>query len=130
MPEKGHVRPGDLIVGSDSHTCAYGALVHSQPGSVALIWPLFLQLESSGSVCLRRLDLKLKESCKMCLPKDVILHLIGDVGVEGARYMTAEFCGSTVRNMDIPGRMTMSNMAIEMGGKAGIVEAIRPLKNT
>jgi len=56
-------------------------------------------------------------------PKDVILHLIGDVGVEGARYMASEFCGSTVRNMDIPGRMTMSNMAIEMGGKAGIVEA-------
>jgi 3-isopropylmalate/(R)-2-methylmalate dehydratase large subunit len=56
-------------------------------------------------------------------PKDIILHLIGDVGVEGARYMASEFCGSTVRNMDIPGRMTMSNMAIEMGGKAGIVEA-------
>jgi len=57
--------------------------------------------------------------------KDVILNLIGDVGVEGARYKAAEFCGCTVRDMDIPGRMTMSNMAIEMGGKAGIVEADR-----
>jgi len=54
--------------------------------------------------------------------KDLILHLIGDVGVEGARYMAAEYAGSTVRSLSISERMTMSNMAIEMGGKAGIIE--------
>jgi len=55
--------------------------------------------------------------------KDVILHLIGDVGAEGARYQAAEYAGSTVRAMPISERMTVSNMAIEMGGKAGIIEA-------
>ncbi|CAG0952187.1 MAG: 3-isopropylmalate dehydratase large subunit [Candidatus Methanoperedens sp.] len=124
MPEKGHVRPGDLIVGSDSHTCAYGALGAFSTGigstdmafvfATGKLWfrvPATFRFEVEGKLP------------KCVYPKDVILHLIGDVGVEGARYMTAEFCGSTVRNMDIPGRMTMSNMAIEMGAKAGIVEA-------
>ncbi len=124
MPEKGHVRPGDLIVGSDSHTCAYGALGAFSTGigstdmafvfATGKLWfrvPETFRFEIEG---------KLPERV---YPKDVILHLIGDVGAEGARYKTAEFCGTTVRNMDIPGRMTMCNMAIEMGGKAGIVEA-------
>ncbi len=124
MPEKGHVRPGDLIVGSDSHTCAYGALGAFSTGigstdmafvfSTGKLWfrvPQTFQFEVEGRL----------PAC--VYPKDVILHIIGDVSVEGARYMTAEFCGKTVRNMDIPGRMTMCNMAIEMGGKAGIVEA-------
>ena len=124
MPEKGHVKPGDLIVGSDSHTCAYGAVGAFSTGigstdmafvfATGKLWfrvPETFRFEVNGKL----------PSC--VYPKDVILHLIGDVGVEGARYKTAEFCGSTVRNMDIPGRMTMCNMAIEMGGKAGIVEA-------
>jgi 3-isopropylmalate/(R)-2-methylmalate dehydratase large subunit len=54
--------------------------------------------------------------------KDLILHLIGDIGAEGARYMAAEYAGPTVSSLGIPERMTMSNMAIEMGGKAGIIE--------
>ncbi len=124
MPEKGHVRPGDLIVGSDSHTCAYGALGAFSTGigstdiafvfATGKLWfkvPQTLRFEVEGKLP------------RCVYPKDVILHLIGDVGAEGARYKTAEFCGSAVRNMDIPGRMTMCNMAIEMGGKAGIVEA-------
>lgn len=126
MPEKGHVRPGDLIVGSDSHTCAYGALGAFSTGigstdmsfvfAIGKLWfrvPETMRFEVNGKLP-RRVH-----------SKDVILHLIGDVGVEGARYKAAEFCGSTVRGMDIPERMTMSNMAIEMGGKAGIVEADR-----
>jgi 3-isopropylmalate/(R)-2-methylmalate dehydratase large subunit len=124
MPEKEHVRPGDLIVGSDSHTCAYGALGAFSTGigstdmafvfATGKLWfrvPETMRFEVNGKLS-RRVH-----------SKDVILHLIGDVGVEGARYKAVEFCGSTVRDMDIPGRMTMSNMAIEMGGKAGIVEA-------
>ena len=126
MPEKGHVRPGDLIVGSDSHTCAYGALGAFSTGigstdmafvfATGKLWfrvPETMRFEVNGKLP-RRVH-----------SKDVILHLIGDVGVEGARYKTAEFWGTTVRDMDIPSRMTMSNMAIEMGGKAGIVEADR-----
>ena len=124
MPEKGHVRPGDLIVGSDSHTCAYGALGSFSTGigstdmafvfGTGKLWfkvPETIKFEVEGKLP-RRVS-----------PKDIILHLIGDVGVEGARYMAAEFGGRTIRNTDIPGRMSMSNMAIEMGGKAGIVEA-------
>jgi len=124
MPEKGHVKPGDLIVGSDSHTCAYGALGAFSTGigstDMAFVF-------ATGKLWFRvpetfRFDIVGKLPRRV-YPKDVILHLIGNVGVEGARYMTSEFSGTTVRNMEIPGRMSMCNMAIEMGGKAGIVEA-------
>ncbi|MGP8320786.1 MAG: 3-isopropylmalate dehydratase large subunit [Methanosarcinaceae archaeon] len=124
MPEKGHVRPGDLVVGSDSHTCAYGALGAFSTGigstdmaavfASGKLWfkvPETVRFEVNGKLP------------KNVYSKDVILHLIGDVGAEGARYKAAEYTGSTVRNMPMPERMTMSNMAIEMGGKAGIVEA-------
>ncbi|VVB86412.1 Isopropylmalate/citramalate isomerase large subunit [uncultured archaeon] len=124
MPEKGHVRPGELIVGSDSHTCAYGALGAFSTGigstDMAFVF-------ATGKLWFRvpeTIRFEIEGKLPGCVyPKDVILHLIGDVGAEGARYKTAEFCGSTVRAMDVPGRMTMCNMAIEMGGKAGIVEA-------
>ncbi len=124
LPEKGHVLPGDLIVGSDSHTCAYGSLGAFSTGigstdmaavfATGKLWfrvPETLRFEIEG---------KLQERV---YSKDLILHLIGDVGVEGARYRAAEFAGSTVRSLSVPERMTMSNMAIEMGGKAGIIEA-------
>jgi len=124
MPEKGHVMPGDLIVGSDSHTCAYGALGAFSTGigstDMAFVFAtgkLWFKVPETSMF-------KIEGKLPRCVyPKDVILHIIGDVGAEGARYRTAEFCGSTVRSMDIPGRMSMCNMAIEMGGKAGIVEA-------
>jgi len=124
MPEKGHVRPGDLVVGSDSHTCAYGALGAFSTGigstdmaavfASGKLWfrvPETIRFEISGKLPAR------------VYSKDVILHLIGDVGVDGAMYKAAEYGGPTVGEMSIPERMTMSNMAIEMGGKAGIIEA-------
>lgn len=124
LPEKGHVLPGNLIVGSDSHTCAYGALGAFSTGigstdmaavfATGKLWfrvPETFRFEVEGNLPRR------------VYSKDLILHLIGDVGVEGARYMAAEFGGSTIRSLSIPERMTMSNMAIEMGGKAGIIEA-------
>lgn len=123
LPEKGHVHPGDLIVGSDSHTCAYGSLgafstgVGSTDMAAVLasgkLWfrvPQTLRFEISG---------KLQDRV---YSKDLILYLIGDVSAEGARYMAAEYAGPTVQSLGIPERMTMSNMAIEMGGKAGIIE--------
>ena len=126
MPEKGHVKPGDLIMGSDSHTCAYGALGAFSTGigstdmafvfATGKLWfrvPETIRFEVDGKLP------------RCVYPKDVILHLIGNVGVEGARYKTSEFSGTSIRNMDIPGRMTVCNMAIEMGGKAGMVEADR-----
>ncbi|WNY24858.1 3-isopropylmalate dehydratase large subunit [Methanolapillus millepedarum] len=123
MPEKGHVRPGDLIVGTDSHTCAYGAFGAFSTGLGSTDMAAVL---ATGKLWFRvpetlrfHVDGKLpKHVCS----KDLILHLIGDVGVEGARYQAAEFAGPTVHNMQMPERMTMSNMAIEMGGKAGLIE--------
>ncbi|AFV23827.1 3-isopropylmalate dehydratase, large subunit [Methanolobus psychrophilus R15] len=124
MPEKGHVRPGDLVVGSDSHTCAYGALGAFSTGigstdmaavfASGKLWfrvPETIRFEVNGKLP------------KHVYSKDVILHLIGDVGAEGARYKAAEYAGSTVQDMPMSERMTVSNMAIEMGGKAGIIEA-------
>lgn len=126
MPERGHVKPGDLIVGSDSHTCAYGALGAFSTGIGSTDMAFVL---ATGKLWFRvpeTLRFEIKGKLPRCVySKDVILHLIGDVGAEGARYMVAEFGGSTIKNMDIAGRMTMCNMAIEMGGKAGIVEADR-----
>ncbi len=123
VPEMGHVKPGDLVVGSDSHTCAYGSLgaLSTGVGSTDMaavlasgkLWfkvPQTIRFEVSG---------KLQDRV---YSKDLILHLIGDVGAEGARYMAAEYAGSTVQSLGISERMTMSNMAIEMGGKAGIIE--------
>ena len=123
MPEKGHVLPGNLIVGSDSHTCAYGALGAFSTGLGSTDMAAVL---ATGKLWFKvpetlRFNINGKLS-KNVYSKDLILHLIGDVGAEGARYMAAEYAGETVRDLSISERMTMSNMAIEMGGKAGLIE--------
>lgn len=123
MPERGHVLPGDIIVGTDSHTCTYGALGSFATGvgstdmaavfAIGKLWfmvPKTLQLMIEG-----RLP-------KNVTSKDVVLRIIGDIGADGANYMACEFRGDSVSRMSVPERMTMTNMAIEMGGKAGIVE--------
>jgi 3-isopropylmalate/(R)-2-methylmalate dehydratase large subunit len=123
MVEKGHVLPGELVIGADSHTCTYGAVgafatgVGSTDMGVALatgkLWfkvPETIRFEVNGKLG------------KRIYPKDLILHIIGNVGVNGATYRACEFGGETIESMDIPARMTMCNMAVEMGGKTGIVE--------
>ncbi len=123
MPERGHVLPGDIIVGTDSHTCTYGALGAFATGigstdmsavfAIGKLWfmvPETLQLMIEGVLP------------RNVTSKDVILRIIGDTGADGANYMACEFRGGAVSRMSIPERMTMTNMAIEMGGKAGIVE--------
>jgi 3-isopropylmalate/(R)-2-methylmalate dehydratase large subunit len=124
LPEKGLVGAGDIVVGADSHTCTYGGLgafatglgSTDIAGAMALgeTWfkiPQSIQVEISGS------------PQEFVGAKDYILHLIGQIGVDGALYKALEFCGSTVENLDIEGRMTMANMAIEAGGKAGLFPA-------
>ncbi|MDI6889181.1 MAG: 3-isopropylmalate dehydratase large subunit [Methanocellales archaeon] len=123
MVEKGHVKPGELIVGADSHTCTYGALGAFATGigstdmasvlATGRLWfkaPQSIRFEISGRL-----------PDRVCA-KDVILHIIGDVGADGASYQACEYAGPTVKDMDISERMTLCNMAIEMGAKAGIVE--------
>jgi 3-isopropylmalate/(R)-2-methylmalate dehydratase large subunit len=123
LPERGVVGPGDLIIGADSHTCTYGALgafstgVGSTDAGVGMAtgraWfkvPATIRFEVEG-------ELPAGASAK-----DIILHVIGMIGVDGALYQAMEFTGSTIRGLSMEGRMTISNMAIEAGGKAGLME--------
>jgi len=123
LPEKGHVKPGTLIIGADSHTCSHGALgafatgVGSHDmGAVLATGKIWLRVPETIRV---EVDGDLPD---LVLPKDVILRIIGEIGADGATYNAVEFAGKTVSDMSVAGRMTMCNMAIEMGGKTGIVE--------
>ncbi|EHQ35217.1 3-isopropylmalate dehydratase large subunit [Methanoplanus limicola] len=122
VPEKGRARPGDIIVGGDSHTCAYGALGAFSTGIGSTDMGFVLKFGA--------LYFKIPESIRLEIEgkfprrtgaKDLILNLAGDIGADGATYKALEFYGGTVSDMDISGRMTCANMAIEMGAKAGIV---------
>jgi 3-isopropylmalate/(R)-2-methylmalate dehydratase large subunit len=123
MPEKGHVRPGELIVGADSHTCTYGAFGAFATGIGAT--------DMAGVFATGALWLKVPSVIKVNVEgqfqshvtaKDLILKIIGELKADGAIYKGLEFAGSTVQNMSIDGRMTMCNMAIEASAKNGIVE--------
>jgi len=122
MVEKGHVRPGELIVGADSHTCTYGALGAFATGigstemaavfATGELWlkvPSTIRIRATGSFQ------------KFVTPKDLILRIIGQVGADGAIYKTIEYTGSSIDEMSISGRLTLCNMAVEMGAKTGII---------
>lgn len=123
VPEMGLVEPNMVIVGADSHTCTYGAFGAFSTGmgatDLAMVWatgktwfmvPEAIKMEIEG------------ELNPSIAPKDIILNIIGDIGIAGATYKTAEFCGETIEKMGVEGRATMCNMAIEMGAKNGIME--------
>ncbi len=123
LPEKGIVTAGDLIIGADSHTCTYGALgaFSTGVGSTDLGCAMasgttWFKVPSTIKVIFNG---KLN---KYVTAKDLILHLIGDIGVDGALYKALEFSGEAIRNMDMDGRFTICNMAIEAGAKNGIIE--------
>lgn len=128
LPESGLVQPGMSIVGADSHTCTYGAFgafatgIGSTEAAVAM---------ATGKCWFRVPESQLHEVNgslgRMVTSKDVILTIIGRIGVEGASYMSMEFSGSAVDSMSMDSRATMSNMAIEAGAKCGIIE---PDENT
>ena len=121
LPEKGLVAPGDLIIGADSHTCTYGAVgafatgVGSTDMGAAMAtgetWfkvPAAIKVELTGKMP------------QYVTGKDVILTLIGMIGVDGARYQSLEFCGDGIANLSMTDRLTIANMAIEAGAKNGI----------
>jgi 3-isopropylmalate/(R)-2-methylmalate dehydratase large subunit len=123
MPEKGHVVPGTVIVGADSHTCTYGAFGAFATGIGST--------EAAAVMATGKIWLKVPEAIKIKVngkfgkyvtPKDLVLNIIGKLGVDGAIYKSAEFRGQTIREMSMAGRMTICNMAVEMGAKNGIVE--------
>ena len=122
LPDKGIVTAGDLVIGADSHTCTYGALgaFSTGVGSTDLAcamasgetWfkvPSTIKVEFNGKLN------------KWVSAKDLILHLIGDIGVDGALYKTLEIGGNVIEEMEMDGRFTICNMAIEAGAKNGII---------
>ncbi len=123
VPERGHVVPGDLVVGADSHTVTYGGINAFSTGVGAT--------DLAAALHTGKLWFKVPESIRVNLTgrledgvyaKDLILWLAGELTADGATYETLEFGGEGMESLSIPGRFTVANMAIELGGKAGIME--------
>lgn len=123
LPERGHVLPGDLVVGADSHTCTYGAIGAFSTGVGST--------DLAAALMTGKMWFKVPESirivCKGRLPdgtfsKDLALYLAGKLTADGATYMSCEFGGDAVERLSVDARFTLCNMAVEMGAKAGIIE--------
>ena len=121
LPEQGIVAPGEVIIGADSHTCTYGAVGAFSTG----VGSTDMAVGMATGECW----FKVPEAVKVVLHgkmkpwvsgKDVILHLIGEIGVDGALYQSLEFTGEGVKEIGMDGRLTIANMAIEAGAKNGI----------
>jgi homoaconitate hydratase family protein len=118
LPEKGLVAPGNLIVGSDSHSTTYGAFNAFSTGLAATDSALILATGLSWFMVPESIRIEVNgKMSKMVMSKDLILRILGDLGPDGANYKSIEFCGSTIENMDVGPRMTMCNMSVEAGAK-------------
>jgi len=122
LPEKGVVVPGDVVIGADSHTCTYGALGAFSTGVGST--------DLAAVMITGRLWFKVPESMKLVFRgrlkrwvsgKDLILRVIGDIGVDGALYRAMEFTGRPIEGLSMESRMALCNMAIEAGAKSGII---------
>ena len=123
LPEKGHVEPGKVIVGADSHTCTYGAFGAFSTGMGATDLAMVYATGKTWFMVPEAFKIEVEGNLKPGITsKDLILNIIGEIGIAGATYKTAEFCGETIDNLDVESRMTMTNMAIEMGAKNGIMK--------
>ncbi|MGE5479178.1 MAG: 3-isopropylmalate dehydratase large subunit [Chloroflexota bacterium] len=125
LPEMGYVKPGYVVVGTDSHTTTHGALGAFSFGigatEMASVWAL-------GSILNVEVPASIKviingELNKFVAPKDIILKVIGKLTAEGANFKVIEFHGSAIRNMSVSGRLTLCNMSVEAGATSGIVPA-------
>ena len=122
LPEQGLVVPGDCIMGADSHTCTYGALGAFSTGVGSS--------DLAAAMALGETWFRIPDSMKFVFygprrpwvsGKDLVLYTIGQIGVDGARYRAMEFCGETIESLGMADRFTICNMAIEAGGKNGII---------
>jgi 3-isopropylmalate/(R)-2-methylmalate dehydratase large subunit len=122
LPEQGVVGAGDLIIGADSHTCTYGALGAFSTGVGST--------DAGVGMATGKAWFKVPETIKFVIDgqlnpgvtgKDIILHIIGKIGVDGALYKAMEFTGSAIASLPMDERLSISNMAIEAGGKAGLI---------
>jgi 3-isopropylmalate/(R)-2-methylmalate dehydratase large subunit len=123
LPEEGFTRPGEVLFGTDSHTCTAGAFGEFATG--------IGNTDAAFILGTGKLWVKVPETMKFIfedeihpyvMAKDMILRIIGDIGVDGANYRCMEFAGDGVRALDMEGRMTLANMVIEAGGKNGVIE--------
>ncbi len=125
LPESGYVRPGAVVVGTDSHTTSHGALGAFAFGigatEMASVWTLgaAVNVEVPGTIKVVVTGM----FPPMVGPKDLILHLIGTIGAQGANFKVIEFHGDTIRRMNTSGRLVLCNMAVEAGATSGIVPA-------
>lgn len=122
LPEQGHIRPGEVIVGPDSHTCTYGAFAAFSTGIGST--------DAAAAIATGQLWFKVPASIKFVLngslgpgvySKDVILTIIARIGTDGALYKAMEFVGPALKDMSMEARMTITNMAIEAGAKSGVI---------
>jgi len=122
LPEQGHIRPGEVIIGPDSHTCTYGAFGAFSTGVGST--------DLAAAIATGKLWFRVPASMKFVLngslpagvySKDVILAVIARIGTDGALYKAMEFTGTALSEMSMEARMTMTNMAIEAGAKNGII---------
>ena len=123
LPELGLVLPGDLVIGADSHTCTYGALGAASTGVGSTDVAVAMATGKSWFMVPDSIRFVYKGDIKPWVTgKDLILYTIGMIGVDGALYMSMEFGGPAIKNLSMDSRFTMCNMAIEAGGKFGIIE--------
>ena len=122
MPEFGHVVPGELIAGTDSHTTTYGAMGAFSTGigatEMAAVWAtgeLWLKVPETYKITL------VGQPGEQVFAKDIILHIIGQLTAEGANYKGIEYYGPVIEAMSVGSRMTLSNMSMEMGAKCAII---------
>ncbi len=121
LPEQGLVAPGEVIIGADSHTCTYGAVGAFSTGVGSTDMAVGMATGECWFKVPEAVKVILKGKMKPWVSgKDVILHLIGEIGVDGALYQSLEFTGDGVSSISMDGRLTIANMAIEAGAKNGI----------
>lgn len=123
LPEQGIVTIGDLIIGADSHTCTYGALGAFSTGVGSTDMAVGMATGEAWFKVPKAMKFNLKGKLRSYVSgKDVILHIIGKIGVDGALYKSMEFSGEGLKNLTIDDRLCIANMAIEAGAKNGIFE--------